>query len=35
VRAGKLTRHKVAGIQSVRFARAELDELVQPETPTD
>ena len=35
VRAGRLTRHKVEGLQSVRFARGELDALVQPETTTD
>lgn len=29
--AGKLTRHRVEGLRSVRFARAELDSLVVPE----
>jgi len=29
--AGRITKHRVAGIQSVRFSRAELDALVQPE----
>ena len=35
VRAGRLTRHRVQGVQSVRFARAELDALVQPAGPED
>jgi excisionase family DNA binding protein len=29
---GRLTKHRVAGVQSVRFSRDELDRLVQPES---
>lgn len=36
VRDGKLTRHRVSGIQSVRFARADLEGLLTAEpTPED
>ncbi len=29
---GRITRYKVDGMQSVRFARDELDQLIQPST---
>jgi excisionase family DNA binding protein len=32
--AGRITRHRVAGLQSVRFARAELEALLVPEEPS-
>jgi excisionase family DNA binding protein len=33
VREGRLVRHRIEGIRSVRYARRELDALVVPATP--